>query len=107
VLRWEEVGKGVHGEMLEWYRALIALRRSEPALTDGALNRVRVVVEEDLLVVWRSHVVVACNLSGSDRSVGVGGPVSLVLRSDPGVEVAGDVVGLPADSVAILRVGRG
>jgi maltooligosyltrehalose trehalohydrolase len=92
--------------MLEWYRALIALRRSEPALTDGALNRVRVVVEEDLLVVWRSHVVVACNLSGKDRSVGVGPRGQVMLRSDPGIAVDGDGVGLPTDSVAILRVGR-
>jgi maltooligosyltrehalose trehalohydrolase len=106
VLRWEEMGKGVHGEMLEWYRALIALRRTEPALTDGALNKVRVVVEEDVLVVWRSHVVVACNLSGKDRSVGVGPRGHVILRSDPGIAVDGDGVGLPTDSVAILRVGR-
>ena len=34
-LRWEESGQGVHAEMLEWYRRLIALRREESALTCG------------------------------------------------------------------------
>jgi len=49
--------------------------------------------------------VLTCNVSAAYRSVSVGGPASLVLRSDPAVGVDGDVVGLPADSVAILRVG--
>jgi maltooligosyltrehalose trehalohydrolase len=34
VLRWDELARPPHADMLAWYRALIALRRATPALRD-------------------------------------------------------------------------
>src|SRR5579872_873033 len=41
-LNWDERRSGCHAEMLEWYRRLIALRRSTPDLLDGDLSCVQV-----------------------------------------------------------------
>ena len=46
-LRWEELGEGVHAEMLEWHRRLIALRHDEIALNrDGFRSELRQVKVE-------------------------------------------------------------
>ena len=41
-LDWTEPARDPHRSLLEWYRSLIALRRAEPALTDGRRDRVDV-----------------------------------------------------------------
>jgi maltooligosyltrehalose trehalohydrolase len=99
-LRWSEVGEPPHADLLEWYRALIALRRSTPALLDGRLDRVRATVDEDAgtIVVRRGPITLAANL-GTDivKLPDVEGEV--VLASTPGAHAAA----LPPDSVLILR----
>jgi maltooligosyltrehalose trehalohydrolase len=41
-LDWAEVGEETHRDLLEWHRALIALRRSRPELNDPRLTEVTV-----------------------------------------------------------------
>ncbi|MFD0851559.1 DUF3459 domain-containing protein, partial [Actinomadura adrarensis] len=42
ILNWAEAGTGMHHELLEWHRALIALRRARPELNDPRLTAVAV-----------------------------------------------------------------
>jgi maltooligosyltrehalose trehalohydrolase len=70
-LRWDDA----RGELLEWYRALIALRRSRTDLTDGRLDRVRVDVDPDVrrLTFVRGGVEVRADLLADAVSVVVDG----------------------------------
>ncbi|WP_073481015.1 malto-oligosyltrehalose trehalohydrolase [Streptoalloteichus hindustanus] len=75
---WSEPERGWHRELLSWYRALIALRRSRPALSDPWLDRLGVVVDEDArwLVLHRTdgrgdEVHLACNLGPTAARVPV------------------------------------
>ncbi|GAA1289584.1 malto-oligosyltrehalose trehalohydrolase [Saccharothrix xinjiangensis] len=101
VLRWDEVAEDGHRELLETYRALIALRRSRPELADPRLDRFDVREQGQVLVLHRGGSRVVCNL-GPDTEVRLDtGPLDVLLAS-PGVEVAGQVVHLPGDSFAVL-----
>jgi maltooligosyltrehalose trehalohydrolase len=45
-LNWNEVNEGEHAEMLAWYRELISLRRTTPALNDGEPGHTRVLFDQ-------------------------------------------------------------
>ncbi len=99
-LDWDEVGEGVHQEVLDWHRRLIGLRRSEPALSSGTFDDVGVRFDESerWLVLDRGDLSIAANFSTEPRRVpGLAG--ELVLASDDAVTVDA----LPPESVAILR----
>jgi maltooligosyltrehalose trehalohydrolase len=92
VLDWAEPGKAGHRELLDWYRALIALRRAHPELTDPRLTEVRVDYDEAArrLVLTRGRLCVAANLG--TRPVRLPGPPGdpvlrdpVLLASDPSV----------------------
>ncbi|MFP4623811.1 MAG: malto-oligosyltrehalose trehalohydrolase [Gemmatimonadota bacterium] len=128
-LPWGELEQGEHRDMAAWYRALIKLRREHPALLDGRRETVGVEVDEDAgtLLMRRSGLVVAANLSGEDATVpltspsgGAGGGAGrdpgaaeetaagagarVLLASREGTEVRGGEVILPARSVVILAI---
>ena len=104
VLDWTEVSVGVHGELLEWYRQLLRLRRTVPDLTGGRREAITVSFSESeqWLRMERGNVTVACNLAAADRRLAVrSGPV--LARSEPGVRLEADgVLVLPPDSVAVI-----
>ncbi|MEU5883166.1 malto-oligosyltrehalose trehalohydrolase [Spirillospora sp. NPDC047279] len=64
VLDWDEPGKPLHREFLEWHRALIALRRAWPELTDPRLTEMDLTYDEDArwLVIRRGRLTIAANL---------------------------------------------
>ena len=66
-LNWEERSQPPHAEMLEWYRRLIALRRSTADLNDPDLGHVHLGFseKEKWLVMERGTVTVAFSLAGS------------------------------------------
>jgi maltooligosyltrehalose trehalohydrolase len=103
-LRWEEATGASHGELLEWYRALIALRSDYPSLRNGDYRSVRVTYDEDAryLVIRRREIVVACNLSGHTSVLPIDGAARLLLASAD-VHI-GDTATIPPDSVAILKI---
>lgn len=113
-LDWAELGREPHAGLLAWYRTLIALRRSTPALTDPRPRSVAVDHDEATgwLRVRRGPVDVAVNLGTSVAAVDVGsgevgcGSTALLAASDPGVRLEGGRVVLPPDSVAITGPGR-
>ena len=105
-LNWREISSAPHAELLDWHKKLIQLRRHEPALADGRLDLVN--TRFDASVRWfaleRGPVTVAANLSGEYRQVPLRpGSHQLLLASETNIAVAGRVIKLPPDSVAIFR----
>jgi maltooligosyltrehalose trehalohydrolase len=103
-LNWDEVHRGKHEEMLEWYRRLIALRRGSASLNDGTLGQTEVVFDEERrwLMMSRGAVVVMCNLGVTLVELKRPRPFPLLLGSRPEVGVVGDQVVLPPNTLAIL-----
>ena len=101
-LDWDERSRGHHREMLDWYRALVALRRGTPALLDGRRDAVVTRVDEEAgtLAVERGPVTVAVNLGAHGRELDVEGRVALA--SEHGVGREGRRLHLPPDAVAVL-----
>jgi maltooligosyltrehalose trehalohydrolase len=110
-LDWSEVEMEPHAELLDWHRRLIELRKRTPDLNDGRISAVRTTFDEDerWFVVERGRITVACNLSGSPRTV----PISLarasdvVLASAPGPRRDERGVELHPESATIFRAGDG
>jgi maltooligosyltrehalose trehalohydrolase len=103
-LDWSELEREPHSSVLEWYRQLIALRRSLPELTDGRLDRVDVQFSEheQWLLLRRGRIAIACNLARENRVV----PLSVravLLSSHAESKVRGDGVALAPDSVVIAE----
>jgi len=86
VLRWEELGEAPHARMLAWYRGLLELRRSVPALASPGLSGTRVdLVDDDTVVLTRGDVRVAATRGhGAEVSL----PGNVLARWD-GVEEVG------------------
>ncbi len=105
-LDWSELARPLHADLLEWYRALIHLRRQTPALTDGQREAVGVRFDEAArwLVIERGPVTVACNLAGRSQRVLLAAPRAgeILLASRPGAVPGRDAIELPAGTVAIL-----
>ena len=103
-LDWAEVGDGAHPDLLDWHRRLIALRRTEPALSTGTFDDLDVRYDEHQrwLALDRGGVSIVCNFAAEPRQVpGVGG--DLLITSDPKVAAGEGSVDMPPESVAVLR----
>jgi len=101
---WDEARQAPHEEVLDWYRTLIALRRSTPGLSDGRLDRVAVRYDEQAgwLVIERGELRVAANLGRTEAKIDLGGGGTDVLSaSDPRVVVEGLSATLPPDTAVI------
>ncbi len=113
VLRWDERGEPAAARMLGWYREVIHLRRTEPELRDGRLDRVEVDHDDDSLAVRRGSIVLMVNFAGRPQVHPLPGagtaelllawdPTTTALRLDrPGRAATG--VALGPYGVAVLR----
>jgi maltooligosyltrehalose trehalohydrolase len=106
-LDWSEVDRDEHGEMLQWYRKLIRLRRRLPQLTDGRLDLVSTSFSEDdqWLVVKRSQVTIAVNFAASRRKIPISKPqpqTVLLSTHDSEIDVRPESVSLPGHALVIL-----
>jgi maltooligosyltrehalose trehalohydrolase len=109
-LKWNELGDGVHAEMLAWYRALIRLRRSTPSLNNGEPGHIHVSFNQDenWLSIERGDITVSCNLGVSERSFNVPQNSQVVLGTRENLQVNGDTITLPPDTLAVVsRNGAG
>ena len=104
-LDWAEIHSERHASLLAWYRRLIALRREIPALTDSRPGRTETDCDSDTgwLVVRRGPVTVAANVGAGAWTFPAGPAERLLAASDPRVELAGQGLVLPPDTVAILK----
>jgi maltooligosyltrehalose trehalohydrolase len=103
-LNWDEMKDPEHAEMLEWYRALIRLRRTSPSLNDGNRGNVRVSFDEEKkwIQMERGGVTVMCNLGERDCSFPVPQSSSLELASQKTIRLEKGSISLPPDSIAVL-----
>ena len=105
-LDWSESARSPHREILEWYRALIRLRRTEPDLADGRLDGVRATVDEAAgwIFIERGAVTIACNLGDHRQPLRLSPdrPRRVLLASQADITLKDEVIELPPDAVAIL-----
>ena len=104
-LNWQELGQTGHGDLLDWHRKLIRLRRAEPSLSNGRLDQVNVRYDEKerWFMVERGPVSVFCNLAERTQVIPFSGSRRLLLASDPGSKLLDGKIQLPADSITVLR----
>jgi maltooligosyltrehalose trehalohydrolase len=110
-LDWSELGQPRHERLLAWYRDLLALRRREPDLADGARDGVvRHADDGSWVVVHRGAIRVVVTLSGAAASVPLDLPAegdqveaSEVLLAWDAVAVRCGEAHLPGRSVAVIR----
>ncbi|MFC3502320.1 malto-oligosyltrehalose trehalohydrolase [Micromonospora krabiensis] len=104
-LDWAELGKPDHREMLEFYRRLIALRKSRPDLSDPRLTEVSVQSGDQFLVMRRGDTLVVANLAGRGQGISLPGMARRVLlATGEGVTVMRDRIQLPAETAAIVAL---
>jgi maltooligosyltrehalose trehalohydrolase len=103
-LCWDEINRKPHSEMLDWYKRLIALRRSSPTLTDGRMSDVQVRFEEHAkwIVLTRGCVEVVCNLAAAAQRIPITRATSIALASGPDFKMRSGEIELAPDSVVIL-----
>jgi maltooligosyltrehalose trehalohydrolase len=108
-LDWAQPDREPYYSLLDWYRALLALRRSRPELADPRLDQVRVEFDEDArwLLVYRGTLRVAANLGDGAVDVpvasGLAGPDMVLLASEPGISVKPGAIRLPPASFAVTE----
>jgi maltooligosyltrehalose trehalohydrolase len=103
-LNWDEIKHSAHAEILEWYRALIRLRRITPSLNNGAPGNTRVTFDEQekWLHMQRGNFAVICNLGEEHRFSLLSG-TRVLLASQKVSPPDHDAITLPQDSIVILE----
>ena len=102
-LDWSELNSFPHTEMLDWYRRLIALRRTHAELADGRLDHVDVRFDdqEQWLEIQRGAIRIFCNLSDRARPVHIEGEVLLASRPECSRYV--NAIEIEPDGIVIAR----
>ncbi|HEY8371703.1 MAG TPA: malto-oligosyltrehalose trehalohydrolase [Pseudonocardiaceae bacterium] len=105
-LNWSEAQESWHRELLDTYRALIALRRSQPELSDPRMDRFRVEVDEFArwMVLHRGNLRLVCNLGRSPKFIPLDREVDEVLLSSAEAGPDGSAIKLPAESFAVVAL---
>jgi maltooligosyltrehalose trehalohydrolase len=109
-LDWDERAADRHARLLSWHRALLALRRARPDLTDGRADRASAYYDEagSWLALHRAHTTVAVNLGHAERLVPA--PVAdgwqVLLANAAGARVTSGGLVTPPRAVVIAGVSR-
>lgn len=105
-LKWSEVDQECHQDMLEWYKALIQVRRRLPALVDGRMERVhtRFDQEQKWLIVERENTLLVANVGVEKASIRLfdEGEAEIELTSKAETQLHGNVLVIPPQSVSLL-----
>jgi maltooligosyltrehalose trehalohydrolase len=108
-LDWGELAREPHADLLRWHRELIRLRQQLAELTHGRLDQIVVKFDEDArwLMMWRGAIVVAINLAQESRTLPLAnhGSHQLLLASSDRILIGAGSVEMPAESVAVMRMG--
>jgi maltooligosyltrehalose trehalohydrolase len=106
-LAWSELDDDKHADVLDFYRRLLALRRSRPELSDPRLDLIEVAYDEGArwLVMHRGALRVAVNLATERQEVPLDGrPMGVLLASGPGFVYRDGAIELEADSAAVVEL---
>ncbi|HEY0760406.1 MAG TPA: malto-oligosyltrehalose trehalohydrolase [Acidisarcina sp.] len=110
-LDWAEVDREPHRSMLQWYRALIRLRRETPELNDGQMDEVNVRLEESgqarrWISVQRGPVQVVCNLGTEPYNMRLPAGAAIALKSTAEEVLNGEGITLPANAVVVIKTDK-
>ena len=104
-LDWSERTRPGHAEILDFYRRLIALRRSRPELSDPHLDQVEVWHGDQYLAMRRGRSIVVANLAPVPQTISLRAvPSKVLLATEPGVVLQRDRVELPPQSAVVVTV---
>jgi maltooligosyltrehalose trehalohydrolase len=102
-LDWTELEQPEHAEILTTYRALIALRRRVPDLSDPRLDDVDVSADDAYVVIRRGRCLVIANFGAEPLRVELPDTIGAIFFStSPNVAIATDAITLPGQSAAVL-----
>ncbi len=104
-LAWDELAEPMHARMLEWHRALLALRQKLAPVRGPVGTGVRVEIDDARrhIVFEREGVSVRVNLGDEEWESPITGELTLHLASDESVRAEGGRLVLPGRSVAVLE----
>ncbi|HEY8728282.1 MAG TPA: malto-oligosyltrehalose trehalohydrolase [Acidothermaceae bacterium] len=102
-LRWDELPREPHAEVLRWHRELIALRRSNADLANGRFDQLEVEVDEAQrsLLLRRPQSLVVANFGPIACTIDIDA-THLLLTSSPDVDWRAPQLTIPPESVAIF-----
>jgi maltooligosyltrehalose trehalohydrolase len=105
-LDWSQPGTGSHASLLRTYQELIALRRSQPELSDPRLDRLVIDVDESArtLVMHRGGLRVVVNLSDQPTTIALDGQPGDVLLAWGQASADQHTFRLEPESFAVLRL---
>ena len=105
-LDWNETHEGEHGEMFEWVKSLIHLRRTCVDLNDGDFHHLQVncTADEQGLIMQRGSMRVLLQLGEEAMEVPLLEDESVSLASRPEIKAENGRVRLPKMSLAVLSV---
>ncbi|MGH3863557.1 malto-oligosyltrehalose trehalohydrolase [Actinokineospora sp.] len=101
-LPWGELHDPAHKSVYDTYRALIALRRTHPELADPRLDRFRVDIQGDCLILHRGDRRVVVNLGTTQAEVVLDRPPGPILLSSADPEMTGTRLHIPPETFAIF-----
>ena len=107
-LKWDEMGRGEHAQMLEWYRELIRLRRETPALNVAESGQTHVTYDEQgkSFSMTRGSITLCCNLGKGECRVEPLENCQLILSSRAGIALTDGAVVLSPDTAVVLGKGE-
>jgi maltooligosyltrehalose trehalohydrolase len=104
-LDWAELDKPEHRDLFDFYRRLIALRKSSADLSDPRLDKVDVRYGNQFLIMRRGRTVVAVNLAAKKQRINLPGMVrTVLLATESGASVMRDSVELPRESAIVVEI---
>jgi maltooligosyltrehalose trehalohydrolase len=109
-LKWDEIAESPHAEILDWHKKLIQLRRIEPDLYDGELEKVHTTFDErnGWLVVERGSITIVCNFSDRSQHISLRpGKQKILIASEADIQVTDGFADSPAESVVVLKLLKG
>jgi maltooligosyltrehalose trehalohydrolase len=103
-LDWSECEQDRHRSMLDWYKALIQLRRSNPCLCNGRLDEVQVRFDEEMrwISLDRGPVALICNLGLRPLLQGVSEHARILLASEANISIENAEISVPPDAAVVI-----
>ena len=104
-LKWDEIHEGKHGEMLEWTKSLIKLRRNTVCLNDGDMHHLLVSSDEHrkTVVLQRDQMRIVANLGGQPYPIDLLTGEMLCLSSRPDLKIDERSITVPPMSLVVLE----
>ncbi len=103
-LDWSEPTRGDHAQVLEAYRRLAELRRTQPALTDPSFAHVACTADEATRVftMRRNELLVVVNFGPQQQSIDVSSYDEVLFQTPAGVTLDGTRLTLPPHAGCLL-----